>query len=589
MTTSVLALTLCLIGGGSSSGESSDESVRILSHAQLSAELASLASGHPDRVQLEVIGASRSGNAIEVVRISGQGNMTARPAILLVAGLEGPRVFESSLALSHARKLAEGYSQDAQIRALLDSTTIYILPRANPDPGEGRFESPQIERSAWGRAVDNDRDGRSGEDQPQDVNGDGIVSWMRVLDPEGEWISDPADSRVMIEADAAKGERGLWKLYREGRDNDGDGSVSEDPTSDTILNRTFPAGWDELAPDAGLFPGDEPETTALLKFVHSHRDLALVLCYDGIDNLVKQPKAVADSAPSVKRIPPSGWLQSDADLLTEIGSRYKEHVTAGVASETDDAGSFQRWCYEHRGLWTLGVRLWDLPDAPPKKTEEEEEAEPSESSEPSEEADVADEAKADQAAGADAKKDPEPSSDAKHLLWIDASEGEGWRFQDWTAFEHPDLGPVEIGGFAPFARFDPPAALGLDLIEQQFSFFLTLGELLPRVQLVEFKAEALGEGLWQIDANLESGSALLPLRSKSAERARMVRPARVRFELPEGAVMVAGQSQQLVQELKGAGKRHELQWLVSGPSGMQVGISIDTDNAGALRQNLELN
>ena len=619
MFTGPLALALSLIGSPIATPRDAD-APPILPHAQLSTELGALAAAHPDLVQRQSIGNSLEGRAIELVRLQGEGagESTARPAILLVAGLSGPRLYESGVVLEHARRLAAGYGQDEAVTRLLDSTTVYLLPRANPDPAEARFATPRAERETSGRDVDNDRDGRLGEDEPQDIDGDGLLNWMRVLDPEGTWIADPTDARALIEADSKKGQRGLWKLYREGRDLDGDELVAEDPAADTILNRSFPAGWDELAPDAGLFPGDEPEALALMDFVVQHPELAMIVVYDGLDNLVKDTKAVADDAPSVKRIPPPGWLQSDADLLKEIGARYKKLVPQAVEGATEDGGSFQRWCYEHRGLWTLSLRLWDLPKEAPKAGESEaaqdpaasdgdgqregegegaaeagserESVAPAEPPPAGEETGAQSEPAAETEAGAKgaAPEQPKPCDDAKQLQWIDASEGEAWRFQDWTPFEHPELGTVEIGGFTPYARLEPPAARGRELADQHYAFFLTLGELLPRVSLVEFESERLGVGLWRVEAVVESGSSLLPLRSRSARRTETVRPARVHLTVPEGAALIAGREQELLRELAGAGGRSEFTWLVSGPEGMNVSLEIDTDNAGVVSRAMEV-
>jgi hypothetical protein len=276
----------------------------LLSRAELARELEALAAGHPELVQRSTLGTSRGGHALEFLRLSGPGADPARPALLLLANLDGARVFSSSVALQHARALAEGYATDERVRALLDSTTVYIVPRANPDAAEARFESPRAERRASGIDVDNDRDGRTGEDEPADLDGDGQIAWLRVRDPDGEWIEDETDPRVLVKADRSKGQRGVFRLWPEGRDLDGDERVAEDPSRDGRVDRNFPAGWQQHAEDAGLFPSDDPEARALLDFVLARPEIALVLVYDAQDNLVGEVKGVGDEAPRVLRVPP---------------------------------------------------------------------------------------------------------------------------------------------------------------------------------------------------------------------------------------------------------------------------------------------
>src|SRR5262245_8093004 len=95
----------------------------LLDPEQLSAELAAIAAAHPGLVELHKLGDSRAGRAIEALRFAGKGarDERGRPAILLVANLDGARVYSSAVALQHARALAEGYAGDPKVQALLDS------------------------------------------------------------------------------------------------------------------------------------------------------------------------------------------------------------------------------------------------------------------------------------------------------------------------------------------------------------------------------------------------------------------------------------------------------------------------------------
>ncbi|NOT30083.1 MAG: hypothetical protein HOP15_06500, partial [Planctomycetes bacterium] len=83
-------------------------------HAELLRELKSIASEHPELVELHKLGDSRGGRAIEALRLAGAGakDDPARPALLLVANLDGARVYSSAVALEHARALAQRYASD---------------------------------------------------------------------------------------------------------------------------------------------------------------------------------------------------------------------------------------------------------------------------------------------------------------------------------------------------------------------------------------------------------------------------------------------------------------------------------------------
>ena len=550
------------------------EPLPLLDHAALTSELARLSSRA--NVSLHRVAVSRGGRAVEALELAAPDLPDDAPALLLVANLSGPRVFASSLALDHARRLAEGGDE---ARALLATTRVYIVPRANPDAAEARFATPRHDHGASGHGIDDDRDGRQGEDPPLDLDGDGFVTTLRVEDPEGTWMPDPHDPRVLIEADRSKGQRGRYRVYTEGRDTDGDERVAEDAALDARVDRNFPAGWEHHVGAAGLFPTDEPEVLGLIEFVLARPAIALVVCYDRLDNLVKAPKTVKDDARPVKRVPPTGILASDGALLKELGSRYADATGSKAEGEGSWDGSFSRWCYEHRGLLTLDAALWNLPSeapAPPKGEDAEEE-------EGAEEGD-AENASTDEEPAP--KPKGKPSADAKHLTWIDAT-GEDWRFRPWTAYEHPELGPCEIGGFAPHARVEPPASETGALAESHFAFFVGLGEVLPRLAFESCELEELGSGLWRVRAVLVNES-LLPLLSRSARKTRTTRPARVELVLPDAATLVAGRGTTFVSDLPGSGGRSEHVWLVQGPEGMELGVRVDSDHAGSLLQRPEV-
>jgi hypothetical protein len=571
----VASLLGAALGAAGTAAESTSAALVLRDHAQLSAELRAIAGAHPELAQLVKLGTSRGGRALEGLWLAAPGaaDSPARPAILLVANLDGARVFASAVALEHARALAEGYASDERVRALLDTTTVFVVPRANPDAAEARFVAPRGEQRASGPGVDDDRDGRAGEDAPADLDGDGVLTWLRVLDPDGRYRPDPTDARVLVEAERSKGERGTYVLWPEGRDADGDERVAEDAPFDARVDRNFPAGWEAHTKEGGAFATDEPEARALCDFVLAHPELALVVVYDAQDSLVTELKGVGDDGPAVKLVPPPGVLESDAKLLNELGKRYRAATEGATKSGEKDGGTFARWCYEQRGLFTLSAALWDVPLEEPKR-----EAAPEGKT-----GDAAD-GKQEQEKKDAQDDEPKPSDDAKRLRWIDAAgPEEAWRFVPWKAFEHPELGAVEIGGFAPYARLEPPAAEGAALARRHFEWFLSLGELLARVRVAECRRETLGEGVVRVIAVLEN-DAFLPLLSRSARRTETTRPAKVRLVLPEAARRLSGPPFVLLSELEGSGGRAELTWLVQAPSGAELAVAVESTHAGSDRR-----
>jgi len=58
-----------------------------------------------------------------------------------------------------------------------------------------------------------DNDGQVDEDGPEDLDGNGLITMMRVKSPEGRWLIDPEEPRLMRPADPKKGEKGEYLLY----------------------------------------------------------------------------------------------------------------------------------------------------------------------------------------------------------------------------------------------------------------------------------------------------------------------------------------------------------------------------------------
>lgn len=251
-------------------------------YEEIVSSLQLLSSQNKKLAQIIEIGQSYGGRKIILLELAAKEETSVpkpeeRPAIFVSANLEGLHFLGTEAACRLAKKLIEGYGKDKTITELLNRRTIYIAPILNPDAYAHWFGRVLWERGTNSRPVDEDNDGQVDEDGPEDLNGDGYITVMRVKDPEGNYIIDPKEPRLMRVADPKKGEKGVYKIYTEGLDNDNDGQINEDPEGGVEINRNFPHDFEYFVKTCGLFPASEPETLALLQFLAEHKNIALIL------------------------------------------------------------------------------------------------------------------------------------------------------------------------------------------------------------------------------------------------------------------------------------------------------------------------
>jgi len=260
-----------------------------LNHDGLTGELRSITNGS-NLASMESMGSTLGGREIWMVTVADRSGtpLDQRPGVLVAANLEGDHLVGSHLALETIRYLIDN-SQEAAVRDALANHVFYFFPRLNPDGAEAMFQRVKWGRKTNTRAFDDDNDGRTDEDGPEDLNGDGFVTVMRVADPSGAYMVDPDNDRLMKVADATKGEDGAYTLYWEGTDNDGDGFINEDPPGGVDLNRNFQHEYPYWQAGAGPYMVSEVESRAIMDFVVSHRNIAAIFTFGESDNIVTPP------------------------------------------------------------------------------------------------------------------------------------------------------------------------------------------------------------------------------------------------------------------------------------------------------------
>lgn len=505
-----------------------------------------------------------------------------RPAMLVIAGVEGNDLAGTAAALAWVESLARQQATNEAVRKLLDSTTIHVWPRLNPDAAQRFFAKPLIETSTNGRAEDEDHDGLSDEDGPEDLNGDGLVTAMRVEDADGEWMLDPLDARLLVKADRVKGERGAWKLFSEGRDNDGDEQWNEDGVGGVNFNRNFPYGYKFFAAGAGRHQVSETETRALAEFMVVHPEIGVVFSFGAADNLSQTPKGDAPKRP------PTALHEGDVGWYRELGKAWREQF--GVKKELTGAsepGTFGDWMYFHRGRLSLSARAWfpqlqlELAKASAKESKEGDEGKKDG------EAKKDGDGKSDKPAAdkKPAEKDSRNEEERAFLKWIEQNNPEA--FVAWKAFEHPDFPGkrVEIGGFAPYVKVVPPAGVLSNVVAQHGSFLTDLAGRLPRVAIRKVETKALGESVFDVTVTVENAGRL-PTSMAQGNTSREVHPTRVRLKVDRKALL-SGDPTETLGVLQ-PGEAKEVRWVVRAKDVNKIGVEVVSMIAGRAETEVEL-
>ena len=572
----------------------------------LSSAVREIDSRHGDLVQVLEVARTPGGAEVRAVRLGAGEGVENRPALLVVAGAYGPHLVGTEVALHVAQSLASGYGNDSTVTQLLDRTTLYLILGANPDAAAAFFEQPRRERTRNAEPYDDDRDAEVDEDGPEDLDGNGLITMMRVLDPAGEWFPDPEDPALMRKADPVKGEIGSYRVYVEGIDNDGDEAWNEDPPGGVDVNRNLPYGYEFFAEGSGLYPVAAPEARGIAQFYMDHPNIAAVYVLGPQDNLLEAWKherergAVAPADDGTRRRrsrrPLTSVLEVDEPYFAEVARRFGE--ITGLESGPESApssGDVLASAYYDMGRWSFGSRAWwipadedgseETPEAAATPAAEGDAAEPEEAVNEAEEAAEMDGPQRSRPGKADKEKDP-LETERRELRWLRENVPGG--FVEWTEVSHPDFPDrtVEVGGFAPFARLNPPASELDSVLVRQERFIVALANLLPSVALRDVTVEELSDGVYRIEARV-TNDGFFPTLSGLGELVRW--PRRVRVEVvTDGQEIASGQAVQLLGALPGSGNGEDIEWVVVGRAGSRVTIRVSSPVAGESNQTVTL-
>jgi len=511
--------------------------------------LKKVAAAHPDITELMEIGKSTLGRPMYVLVISNMKNGTTidkhvklenvrsenvnnvppmksyqgKPGHFMSGSTHGNEYTGTEVCLYIIDKLVSGYGDDPGITELVDRVAFYVLPIDNPD---GVYNS--IEMGIPQRANSNYRT-KNIEGTPVP---DGLSTQFRYKHPEGEYVTDENDSRLMVRLrpnDSTARER--YKVVNEYYDNAGNRRKGQEPADGFDMNRNYPEGWwkDDGTPGGtGYYPTSAPEVHARVEFFMNHRNILNAQSFHTSGGFTYRAMGTAphtsmseldvayfDFVMGKKYVEIRGEKVPDAWLYPEKIAQYKAELKDKGANkyaqmrgydfpydwkvsynENADTrygyGMDSDWLYAQLGIWAVTTELWNARKDIP---------------------------------GLVIPQGGNPvTSQQLALLKYQDTKYNGALFVNWKPFKHPEFGNGEIGGWKTIYASNNafPGEPLLKVCEDHWKFERFRAELLPKLAITEASGRVINSSDVKDATASISGNSVTITKGKSSGKYRII-------------------------------------------------------------------
>ena len=535
---------------------------------------------YPNLIRLESIGKSHEGRDVWLVTATSfkSGDDKEKPAFWVDGNIHASEVTASAAALYLIHSLVTKYKQEETITRALDTRAFYIVPRVNPDGAEWALaDKPKIIRSST-RDYPYTDDLLEGLVTGEDIDGDGRILQMRIEDPNGAWKVHPNEPRLMIRRDPIETGGKYYRILPEGLLKEYDGVTIKvlGPKQGLDLNRNFPAAWRTESDQhgAGPYPASEPEARNLVDFITKHPNITGTISFHTMSGVLLRPY---DDRPDDEFPTEDLWtFQKIGEKGTEITGYpnvsvfhdFKYHPKQVIT------GGFDNWTYDHVGVFSWTVEFW----SPMKQ------------------------AGIEKFKFIDWYREHPIEDDLKMLKWNDeVLKGKG--YVDWYAYQHAQLGKVELGGWDFLHMWTNPP---LEFLEKEISPFpdwiVWHALISPRLISLETRVTSLGADSYRVRFVVQNEGWLPTYVTKKALGRKATRGVIAEITLPKGASLQSGRRREELGELEGraykpvfvddaeesTNERVKVEWVVKAKKGKKIQLLAKHERAGVVRREVVL-
>ena len=554
-------------------------------YAELTSMLTDLSQRYPGLIKVSSICTTPDNHEVWAAEITNYatGDVLSKPAYYVDGNHHAGEVTGSMAATHLIYTLVTKYGQDEKIKALLDANSVYVIPRISPDGAELYLTTSEKMRSV-NRPYPCEKPAPGLH--PKDMDGDGVIRIMRIESPNGIWKESKRDPRIMTKREPSDFGGKYYNCYPEGYIVDYDGiHIQMAPNKWGLdFNRNYPLGWfpDVRQPGAGKYPLSNPENKAVADFVIGHPNICCGVTFHTSGGCYIYPPGTKPEAQADSR---------DMRMFKEIGAMATEETSYECFNIFDafltdtvnySSGAFDDWMYQSQGIPTYTAELWDLairagvPNVYPRTK----------------------------------PLTPKEQEDQEYLCykWIDENVPEvksGKPIKEWTEFDHPQLGKVEIGSidFKYTWQNCPPGYLERE-VEKNTAFCLRMAMTLPKLTIDSLKAEKEADDIYKITAVVSNIGYLPTFVCNEAKSLKVDKPltADIAFE---GEVVMGNKTENIghIEGFSGVNAAYvqggvntfkhdpftkQIEWVVKAKSGTDLTLTVKGVKAGSVTKTITL-
>ncbi|MBL7543215.1 MAG: hypothetical protein JNL11_05335 [Bdellovibrionaceae bacterium] len=419
---------------------------KYLNNEELLQFLKSYKEQHGRYFDFESIGKSSLGEDIYLITLTDKEckHHSEKPAFWIDANIHASEVTGTQGALFFVERFLDVKHEQASVhKELMKKMTYYILPRFSPDGARAFFKEANSYRSTP-LAVKYDYC----DFKRQDIDGDGEITLMRWPDKSGPFKELPGHRGILVPREATDFSMDsdiYYQVVPESVWNNYDGfKKTKNYDFGYDFNRQSPSFFspEGLQKGAGALPLEFSEIRAVAEAIRARKNVFAANSYHTYGGFVIMTPANVEE---------NKLALEDRLRIKKMGETLSEKTNYSLHSGADDfiyipgqplPGTFDEWYYLHLGIVGLTIEFWDVWGKAGMTWER----------------------------AVEKYETLSEKNMLKLLTWAKENLKREQYFKEWTSFEHPQLGKIEIGGFkTAFFMTNPPVKYLGEEIEKVFN------------------------------------------------------------------------------------------------------------------------